>query len=246
MYIKKIGFFDSGVGGLSVLQHFLAYDIQCVYVADTAFVPYGNKTIDQLQDRCKQSIAVLDKLGIDTIMIACNTAVIALPFLEKTYPHIRFIQAVDHTVFLACQAQHKKVGVLATRSVIDTGLYTNKLKKLGIDVVPIACPMLASTIEVGNHKDVREQVRYYCALMKEARVDAVILACTHYHAALDIFKQYLSGISIITSDKHKDVLGVDFKKGSAAITYYVSGDQQAFRQVASNIIGSLQGTIYSF
>ena len=205
MQIKKIGFFDSGVGGLSVLQHFLSYDIECCYVADTAFVPYGNKTIEQLQERCKKSIAALDNLEITTIMIACNTAVIALPFLQTAYPHITFIQAVDHTVFLAHQAQHKKVGVLATKSVIDTGLYTDKLKKLGIGVVPIACPMLASSIEAGNHEDVHEQVRYYCSLMKEAEVSAVILGCTHYHAAINLFKQYLSDVAIITSDKHKDV-----------------------------------------
>lgn len=247
MNIKKIGFFDSGVGGLSVLQHFLAYDIECIYVADTAFVPYGNKTIEQLQERCKQSIGVLVGCGnIDIVVIACNTAVIALPYLQKVYPQINFIQAVDHTVFLAHQAEYKKVGVLATKSVIDTGLYTDKLKKLGIEVVPIACPMLASSIEAGNHEDVQEQVRYYCALMKEAEVDAVILACTHYHAVTHLFKQYIPEITIITSDAHKDVLNVDFKKGSASITYYVSGDQQAFKQVASNIIGQLQGTIYSF
>lgn len=246
MHIKKIGFFDSGVGGLSVLQHFLAYDIECVYVADTAFVPYGNKTIEQLQQRCKESIGVLANLGIDTVIIACNTAVIALPFVQKIYPHITFIQAVDYTVFLAQQSAYEKVGVLATKSVIDTGLYTNKLKQLGIDVVPIACPMLASSIEAGNHEDVREQVRYYCALMKEAKVSAVILACTHYHAAIKIFQQYLSDVAIITSDRHKDVLGVDFKKGVARITYYVSGDKQVFRQVASNIIGPLQGIINSF
>lgn len=245
--MQKIGFFDSGVGGLSVLQHFLDYDVKCVYVADTAFVPYGNKTIDQLQERCKKSIAVLDSLGVSTIMIACNTAVIALPFLQTIYPHINFIQAVDHTVAFAYKAQHKKVGVLATKSVISTGLYTEKLKKLGIDVAPIACPMLASSIEAGNHQDVLEQVRYYSGLMKEAGVGCVILGCTHYHAAIKIFRQYLpEHIQIISSDTHKDVLGVDFKKGSAAITYYVSGDKQAFRQVASNIIGPLQGTIHSF
>jgi len=246
MHIKKIGFFDSGVGGLSVLRHFLEYDLDCVYVADTAFVPYGNKTINQLQERCEKSIAVLDNLGITTIVIACNTAVIALAHVQSMYPHIMFIQAVDHTVDIAHQAGYKKVGVLATKSVIDTGLYTNKLQNLGIDVVPVACPMLASSIEAGDHQDVREQVSYYCGLMQEARVAAVILACTHYHAALAIFQQHLPDMALISSDTHKDVLGVDLKKGSARITYYVSGDKQAFRHVASNIIGPLQGTIHSF
>jgi|GEM_PF-5625398 glutamate racemase len=243
---KKIGFFDSGVGGLSVLQHFLPYDIECVYVADTAHIPYGNKSIEQLQERCKESVQVFVRQDIDIVVIACNTAVIALPYLQKIYPTINFVQAVDYTIALASQSNCPKIGVFATKSVIDTGLYTKKLEKLGIQVVPIACPMLASSIEQGNEDDVLEQVRYYSTLMQQAHVQGVVLACTHYHAVTHLFKQYLPNIKVITSDGHKDLVALEYIPGKARVTYYVSGDKEIFKKVALNIIGSLHGSVNSF
>lgn len=200
-----IGVFDSGVGGLSVLKHIHALmpDESLIYVADSLFAPYGNKSKEVIQSRC---FAIADQLiaqEVKTLVVACNTATAAaVEALRARYslPIIGMEPAVKPAV---AATRNGKVGVLATTGTLKSAQFAALLENYGqnVEVYTQACEGLVECVERGeiDHISTYQLIHRYCAPLIKAGVDTVVLGCTHYPFLKAIIKQVL-GSQVVVID----------------------------------------------
>ena len=200
----RIGIFDSGVGGLSVMQAIRARlpHAELLYAADTAYAPYGDRSEEFLCDRSERIARFLRDQGAQMIVVACNTATAAaVARLRATWmalPVVGVEPGVKPAV--AVSAAHR-IGVLATTRT----LASEKFRRLaeahadGATLVLQPCPGLADAIEAadaqGSGLDVL--VERYCAPLRDAGVDVAVLGCTHYVFARELFERALPGVRLI-------------------------------------------------
>ncbi len=183
----RIGVFDSGLGGLSVLRALQAHlpAATLLYVADSGHAPYGERDDAFIQTRAEHITDFLVRQGADAIVVACNTATAAaihrlrlrcgdLPVIGVE-PGVK--PAVAHSV-------NKRVGVLATPGTLSSLKFRHLVEQhaQGALLTLQPCPGLAREIEVGvlDSPALREMVARFCAPLKSAQVDTVVLGCTHY------------------------------------------------------------------
>ena len=179
-----IGVFDSGVGGLTVveaLERRLPGE-SIVYLGDTARLPYGSKSEETVTSYTRKNVAFLREQGVKAVVVACNTAsALALPHLDLDVP---VWGVVGPGARRAAAATSGRVGILATESTVRSDAYGKALRELvpGVEVLSRACPLFVPLVEEGWHDDpVTEQVaRRYLAPLLSARVDTLVLGCTHY------------------------------------------------------------------
>src|SRR5271156_423863 len=184
---QPIGAFDSGVGGLTVVQAMRellpAEDI--LYLGDTARVPYGNKSPDTIIRYSREIMAYLRGKGVKAVVVACNTASAhALSILQRE-SDIPVIGVIAPGVEAALSAtRNGRVGVIGTQGTIRSEAYQDLLRALQPNVVitAVAAPLLVSLVEEDwlAHPATQLIMEEYFAPMKAARVDTVVLACTHY------------------------------------------------------------------
>lgn len=182
-----IGVFDSGVGGLSILriiQTILPKE-SLIYIADNAFLPYGIRSQQEIQNRLSKIIEKLQKRGIKALVIACNTATAAaIDYLRIQFPEFIFV-GVEPAIKPAAQlTQSGAIGVLATEYTVASPRFQRLIDQhaFGIKVYAQGCPGWVEFIESGNtnpqaaEKCVRPQIE---SLMQQ-NVDVLVLGCTHY------------------------------------------------------------------
>lgn len=207
---SPIGVFDSGIGGLSVLQALLAElpHEQFVYLADNGHAPYGEKTDLFVRQR---SLAIADHLvrqhRIKALVVACNTATAAaIQALRQHYPQLPLI-GVEPAIKPAAQLTHTgRVGVMATRGTVESEKFQRLLASLegAAEFVVCACNGLALAIEhttLPAHQatasaEVERLLRQYTAQMgafgnAPGQMDTLVLGCTHYVFAQDSLRQLL-------------------------------------------------------
>lgn len=208
----KIGVFDSGVGGMTVLSELRrAFGAQqFVYLGDTAHVPYGTKSPAQVIQLSVDCASLLKSKGVDAVVVACNTASsLALPEIQKTCgSSVRVIGMVEPGVKAAASA-HQKMGVprapilvLATRATVKSGAYGSRLRALGLTVIEQACPLLVPMIEEGwtDHAVLHQTIAEYVKPHQEAHsVGVALLGCTHYPWIQDAFEKALPGWTAVNS-----------------------------------------------
>lgn len=184
---RAVGIFDSGVGGLSVAREIRALlpAERLVYVADTAYCPYGARPDAEVRARA-HAIGrwLVRERGAKVIVVACNTASgAALETLreEFTTPVIGLEPAVKPAV-VASKA--RRVGVMATEGTLRSERFARLVRTYadGAQVIPRACPGLADAVEGGllDGPELDERMRGLVAPLLEAGVDTVVLGCTHY------------------------------------------------------------------
>ena len=181
-----IGVFDSGVGGLSVLQHIrqtLPHE-RLIYVADSGHVPYGDKTTDYIEQRSHTLTRFLIGQGADAVVIACNTATaaaVASLRSEFSLPIIGMEPAVKPAV---AATRSGVVGVLATIGTLESARFAALLERYGeeVEIVTQGCPGLVEQVELGELSSARtfELVKRYTIPLLERGADTLILGCTHY------------------------------------------------------------------
>jgi glutamate racemase len=204
-----IGIFDSGIGGLTVanaIQQELPHE-SLVYFGDTAHLPYGDKSPDSIKYYSIRIAQFLLQQQCKVIVIACNTASALAyetvkDFVGGKVPVINVIDpVVDHVV----KAKNiSKVGVIGTKGTIKSDIYAKKIhaRKKQLDVASLATPLLAPMIEEGffNNKISRTVIGSYLDSRKLAKIDALILACTHYPLIKsEVSDYYGNGVEIIDS-----------------------------------------------
>lgn len=197
--------FDSGVGGLTVTREIMRQlpDENMVYFGDTARVPYGSKSRDNIIRYSRQIIRFLKTRDVKAIVIACNTAsALALDVVKET--DIPVMGVIVPGARAAVQAtSNKKVGVIGTEATIRSKMYSRTIREMDPDVEVIGkpCPLFVPLVEEGfaKHRISEEVIDYYLASMKESGIDTMILGCTHYPLLRSKIMKYLgrrSGWSI--------------------------------------------------
>jgi len=193
-----LGFFDSGVGGLTVVravQELLpAEDI--LYLGDTARLPYGSKSPETIRQFADEDAQFLIERGVKAIVVACNTATAhALPGLREKHqlPILGVIEAgVDAA--LANPDVHR-VGIIATRGTIRSHAYQHALalRRTGLIIHGVEAPLLAPIIEEDwlDHPATELILRSYLSPLVERGIDTLLLACTHYPLLIPTLKHLL-------------------------------------------------------
>ncbi|MDP1978230.1 glutamate racemase [Undibacterium sp.] len=196
-----IGVFDSGLGGLSVLQHIRQTlpNEALVYVADSGFSPYGDKTSAEILER---SIAVTDFLlskKIKALVVACNTATAAaIKHLRLHYPDLIIVGIEPGLKPASLLSKTKKVGVLATLSTIQSEKYhrlsTQLSAETAVEFIPQACVGLVDQIEKteANAAHTRLLLKGYLNPLLDAKVDTLVLGCTHYPFVAKLIQELTS------------------------------------------------------
>ena len=182
-----VGVFDSGVGGLTVAREIMRNlpSEKIVYFGDTARVPYGIKSKENVIRDSRQIIHFLLEQQVKAIVIACNTAsAFALDEVRDEF-EIPILGVIEPGARVAAkETKNKKVGVIGTEGTISSGIHASYLKKLNpeITVIGKACPLFVPLVEEGWLHDpvTLEVVARYLQEFKEKDVDTLILGCTHY------------------------------------------------------------------
>ena len=201
-----IGVFDSGVGGLSVLRALRAQLPQedFVYLSDAAHAPYGERTDDYVSAR---ALRVADYLitqhGVKALVVACNTATAAaIQVLRARWPTLPIVGIEPALKPAAAASQTKRVGVMATRSTLQSAKFKTLLDSLHgqAEFVVQACDGLAAAIENGDDRTTQALCETYVRAMGDfgrqpGQMDQLVLGCTHYPLVSDVL-QSLVGTSV--------------------------------------------------
>ncbi len=197
----RLGLFDSGVGGFTVLKKVieLCPNNSFIYLADTARLPYGVKTTNEVKKIAEEITSWFVCQNIDAFLVACNTTnAIALDVIKKKLD----VPVFDLIGSAASTIQESRVGVIATPSTVKSKAYTNAILefKPKTYVVEQPCPKFVPLIEMDNinsEEITNVAVRYLQPLLKQ-KIDSLILGCSHYPLITPILTEILpSNIKLI-------------------------------------------------
>ena len=250
-----VGVFDSGVGGLTVAREIMRQlpNENLVYFGDTARVPYGSKSRDNIIRYSRQIIHFLKTKGVKAIVIACNTASALALDVVREESDIPIIGVVEPGARAALQiTQTKKIGVIGTEETVQSAMYGKIIKGLDptVSVIGKACPLFVPLVEEGfaKHKVTEEIIDYYLASMKESDIDSLILGCTHYPLLRSRIRAYLGDKIQLVNPAYETAMDLKYilkesgmenagKEGEhATYSFYVSDAADKFKQFANSIL----------
>ena len=259
-----IGLFDSGVGGLTVLDAMrrLMPGEDYLFLGDTARVPYGAKSQKTIVRYSLQAAAKLIGQRIKLLVIACNTATAAaLPALRETWPDMPIIGVIEPGSRAACEASPSgDIAVIATESTIRSGAYAEAIlrRRPEAQVRSLACPLFVPLVEAGyvDHSAPDKQqitklvIAQYLTEIRDAGVDTLILGCTHYPLLKTMIGEFM-GRDVVLIDPAKTAahrleqmlaergLRGDHPTGQAH--FFVSDVPDSFAQTADLFLGEYKG-----
>lgn len=193
-----IGVFDSGVGGLSVLDALRRRlpHASLVYIGDVAYAPYGERPTNDVIERCQRIVARLDEFGARIIVVACNTAtVLGITAMRQRWPALNFVGVEPGVKPAVAATRTKRIAVMTTPATAKSARLRHLVETFapGVHVHVEPCAGLAATIERGVHAgpDLEVVLAPLCTRMRAARVDTVVLGCTHYPFVADAIQAQL-------------------------------------------------------
>lgn len=234
-----IGIFDSGVGGLTVLQALesLLPHEDILYFADTAHFPYGNLTEAKILRHTTQAAAFLFTQNVKLLILACHTASIhSLAKIQKAFP-IPILGVVHPSIHaLRMTTRNLRVAVLATESTIKSNVYQKEIAKVlpTAQVFPVSCGDLAERIERGD-SDTQKLIQACVKPLHDQDIDTVLLACTHYpHLKSAIEEELDPGTHVLNPALHIVEAATKMIKEPSLIehkphhTFFITGDSLPF------------------
>ncbi|HWI96881.1 MAG TPA: glutamate racemase [Solirubrobacterales bacterium] len=255
--------FDSGVGGLTVLHECLVSlpEEDFVYLGDTAWFPYGTKDTAQLRARIRAIAELLLGDGAKLLVIACNTATAIGEDVAREVAAEHGVEVVPvvepQAEIAAAITDSERVGVLATPNTVQSGSYRRALERQGraLEVTEVEAPDLAPFIQQGSPFDdgVMEMARGYCAPLKRAEVDTLILGCTHYPLVAPMLQRILGRDVRLVSGGHAvaaaaqrtlERAGIARKPdGEGDYRFLCTGDVDSFRELGTRFLQMPLGSI---
>jgi glutamate racemase len=204
--LHPIGIFDSGIGGTSIFKevHALLPNESIIYLADSKNAPYGDQSKDEILQLSIKNTEFLLKKGCKLIVVACNTATTnAISYLRAHY-NLPFIGIEPAIKPAALQTKTNAVGILATKGTLSSQLFhkTSNLYASEIKVIEQIGEGIVPLIESGkiNSEEMTFLLKKYTAPMLEAKIDYLVLGCTHYPYLIPQLKQLLpKNVTIIDS-----------------------------------------------
>lgn len=249
-----IGIFDSGIGGLSVMQAIkkaLPYE-QLIYFGDTARVPYGGKSSQTIIRYSVENTNFLLSHQIKLLVVACNTSnAYAMPALHALTSSLPIVGVIESGIEKAINVtRHQRIGIIGTKATIQSGIYQSQLKAelpQGF-IATIACPLFVPLVEEGfaDHPATRLIIHDYLKPLKNQQIDTLILGCTHYPFLTRLIQEEMgSDVKLVDSastcaEKIKQLLEEQQLGAEARETecrYYVSDDPERFSLHAESLLG---------
>ncbi|MBR3701365.1 MAG: glutamate racemase [Clostridiales bacterium] len=256
---RPIGVFDSGIGGLTVLREIweAVPEESTIYFGDNSRSPYGTKSRSTIIRYSLQNMKFLESRDVKMIVVACNTAS-AYAYEElKARAKVPVVEVVTPGADVACRAtKNGKIGIIATKGTISTGVYKkaveDRAKELGMNNIEIfqqACPLFVSLAEEGwwDTEVTRLTAEEYLKPLKEAGVDTLVMACTHYPLLSKVIKEVMGdGVVLVNTGEAtarvvKELLeseGTASEGNKSPVReFYTSDEPELFEQVAAPFLG---------
>ncbi len=263
---SSIGIFDSGYGGLTILNEIQKQlpEYDYIYLGDNARTPYGTRSFDVVYKYTLECVTKLFEMGCGLVILACNTASAKalrtiqqhdLPIIDPTRRVLGVIRPTVEVIGAITKSGH--VGLLATTGTVQSESYPLEVKKLfpNIEIISEACPMWVPLIE--NNEHTNEGADYFVQknikniLSADSEIDTLILGCTHYPLLLEKIKQFLpKHIQVVSQgelvakslvdylERHPEIANECSKNGT--IKYFSTESVEKFSASASIF---LNGTI---
>ncbi len=252
--VPPIGVFDSGIGGLSVLREIAALlpGRPLVYVADTAYVPYGPRTPEFIRERSAAITSfLLDRAGAGAVVVACNTATThAVDHLRNVFGRVPIIGMEPAIKPAAAATRSGVVGVLATEATLGGQRFVSLVQRYteGVQLLTQPCPGLVEQVEAGDLDGprTRDLLRRFTAPMIERGADTIVLGCTHYPFLRPVLQELVGrSVTLIDTgaavarqvqrllpDRHGLPAGAP---PPAAARFYTSGDPGLMRAALARL-----------
>ena len=245
---RKIGVFDSGLGGLTAVKEIMNLfpNESIVYFGDTSRVPYGTRSKDTILKYTHSDINFLLTHDVKMIVIACGTASsAALPEI-KTEFNVPIYGVVDSGAYEAAHVtKNNKIGIIGTPATIKSGAYNKYIREYNPDAVTFekACPLFVPLVENGhfNTPVTKLVVEEYLKEIKEAGVDTLIMGCTHYPLLKNAIAEYMGKDVTLVSPGEEVAKFLTKKidnesahsevKDADQYSYYVSDSVESFEEL---------------
>lgn len=184
----RVGLFDSGIGGLTVLKELINKypNNEYIYYGDTVNIPYGTKTKEELEILSSKIIEFLIDKSVDIIVIACGTVSSNIGDLLKNKYNIKILDIVSPTIDYINKSKYNKIGVIATNATINSKVFSKNIHK---EVKEVACTEFVPIIESSNIDNLNYYISYYLKDLRDR--DLIVLGCTHYPIIKNKINDYL-------------------------------------------------------
>lgn len=250
---QPIGIFDSGIGGLTVVQALMRVlpREHLIYLGDTARYPYGTKSADVVRRYSIENSEFLMDRGIKALVVACNTSsAIAGATLREKFD-VPVIGVIEPGAAAAVKLTRKgKVGVIATDATITSGEYTRALRRLrrDLEIYTRACPLFVPLAEEGwvdNHV-ATTTAQLYLSSLKHSGIDTLVLGCTHYPLLREVIGEVMgrrvtlvdsAAATAVAVRSTLDAEGLLRKRGNGAASFFVTDAPDRFIKVGSRFLG---------
>lgn len=261
---KRIGLFDSGVGGLSILRYLqekaLASnldDMRFVYLGDTGRCPYGDRSSNQIRTYVEEIICWLNGAGVDSIVMACNTSAAVASGLARHLSEVPVYDLISCASSYAA-ANFENIGVVATSITCRSRAFSEAIqyKNPRCRVLEIPCPDLVPLVEKGvlEGQLVEDTISKYTKKLREAGVDSLIFGCTHFPFLEKVFRQQLPETVKLIDPAWTlglELLGNKSPENSSSVneeayrrnTYFCTGDTENFASAAESCLKLKRGTL---
>jgi glutamate racemase len=246
--------FDSGVGGLTLFKSIkeLLPNESLIYFGDTARLPYGTKSAAVVKRFSLEIARFLEGLGIKALVVACHTASsTALCELQKKIK-IPVLGVIEPSAQKAVEVtKNKKIGIIGTKTTIESGSYQTSIKKENpkMTITTVSAPILVPLVEEGWGKKAvtRTILKEYILPFKKAKIDTLILGCTHYPIIKQLFQEELGPKVTLIDASLETAFGLkqlliersllNDGRIAADYTFYVSDDPVKFSSSAQVFLG---------
>jgi glutamate racemase len=261
---RPIGFFDSGVGGLTVLREVMRRlpSESTIYLGDNARAPYGPRSDAEVRRFSAECLDELAARDVKAIVVACNTSsAIALPELRLRYDRPLLGVVRPGATAAALATRNQRVGVIATQATVRSRAYFQAIKEEDpfVEVVEHATPRLVPLVEAGQLDGplVEEVVRESIAPILDSQhgIDTLLLGCTHYPLLAPVIRGIIgSDVAVIDSASATasalagllEIHSLNAPIDAAAVhVQLTTGDVEAFKAVAGRLFGSLIACVES-
>lgn len=204
---RPIGVFDSGLGGLTVVSALTKSlpNEDIIYLGDTARVPYGDKSVENILKFGDEICSFLVSKGVKLIVVACNTAsAVAITQLKEKFKPVPVIGVVEAGVAACLDETPSSVTVIGTRATVNSDAYRRGIHMVepGIVVDSVPCPLFVPLVEEGivEGEITKLAIDYYLSRLIKEPSNLLLLGCTHYPLLIDALVEYLpSDIKVIDS-----------------------------------------------
>lgn len=227
----KVGLFDSGIGGLSVLKRLIEKypNNEYIYFGDTKNLPYGSKTIEELKILARNNIDFLLRFNVDIIIIACGTVSSnCLEYLKDNY-NMPIIDIISPTINYLNNSNYNNIGIIATEATINSHIFKNNINK---NIYEIATPKLVPLIEGTTTGNIDIVLKEYLNNYKD-KIDVLVLGCTHYPLISSNIKNILEETKLLNM---ADYINID-NYGTGKVNIYFSKIDNKLIDNVKKIIG---------